>query len=221
VVLLYLESSQDGMVQHDAVEDGFEAALEEDAEASGSDGEPTRLKKVYCDVCALPVGSHVPPVVRLPVKLEIWRHPAEKSGKSTTNHAKLTSPDDTEIKIANFYQDGIPECLSSLSQEEISRTLLLYPSEDAVGLEEIPRGSFDKLIVIDDHGEAYLATIEAIYYFFKTFSAVYEDEESDRERFEPLLFYFREQYQLIQDHYRSNTTRKFTSRKQGEYIKYS
>jgi DTW domain-containing protein YfiP len=106
------------------------------------------LKKVYCDKCGIPVPSHTPPSVPLPIKLEIWRHPGESCKKSTTTHALLTSPNETSIKVRNFRREGLGELLD-LSEEDISRTLLLYPSPDAKNLDEIPKGSFDKLIVID------------------------------------------------------------------------
>jgi DTW domain-containing protein YfiP len=106
------------------------------------------LKKIYCDKCALPVPSHTPPSVPLPIKLEIWRHPGENSKKTTTTHALLTSPAQSTIKVRNFRREGLGE-LSDLSADEISRTLLLYPCADACNLADIPAGSFDKLIVID------------------------------------------------------------------------
>jgi hypothetical protein len=67
-------------------------------------------------------------------------------------------------------------------------------------------------------GDSFLATIEAIYHFFKTFDIVYEGGNGDR--YEGLLYYFKEQYKLIQDHYKNDKSKNFTSKKAGDYITY-
>jgi DTW domain-containing protein YfiP len=59
--------------------------------------------------------------------------------------------------------------------------------------------------------ENYLATIEAIYYFFVEY---YEAFESDGKaydgRYDDLLFYFKLNYDLIQDYYNKNRQKQFT-----------
>ncbi|NXT03453.1 DTWD1 protein, partial [Jacana jacana] len=54
----------------------------------------------YCYTCFVPVET-VPtkeiPVVKLPLKIDIIKHPNETDGKSTAVHAKLLAPDDVTI----------------------------------------------------------------------------------------------------------------------------
>jgi hypothetical protein len=57
-----------------------------------------------------------------------------------------------------------------------------------------------------------LATIEAIYFFFKEFNANYQGEYDD------LMYFYAHQYELIQNKYRNDTSKEFI-RKQG-YINY-
>jgi hypothetical protein len=44
--------------------------------------------KTYCPRCCLPLG-HEPPKVTLPVPLDVYRHPQELEGKTTSVHAKV------------------------------------------------------------------------------------------------------------------------------------
>jgi DTW domain-containing protein YfiP len=66
----------------------------------------------------------------------------------------------------------------------------------------------------------YLATIEAIYYFFKEY-AIAQDQQYDG-RYDNLLFYFKLKWQIIQKHYNINRDRKFTAKHAlaNSYIKY-
>ncbi|CAG8716444.1 13954_t:CDS:2, partial [Racocetra fulgida] len=60
-------------------------------------------------------------------------------GKSTVAHAKIIAPDDVEI-ISYSQMSKI---------ENPGRTLLLFPGPNSKTLQEIPRSSFDKLLVVD------------------------------------------------------------------------
>ncbi|CAG8610061.1 9020_t:CDS:2 [Ambispora gerdemannii] len=97
--------------------------------------------KYFCYRCFMVVGCSRDsvPKLKLPVKIDIIKHEEERDGKSTAIHAKILAPDDIMI---HSYQN-IPKF------ENYERLLLLFPGPDAKKLDEIPRESFDKLLVID------------------------------------------------------------------------
>lgn len=59
----------------------------------------------YCYTCCVPV-ENVPteliPLVQLPLKIDIIKHPNETDGKSTAVHAKLLAPDSVSIYTRAF-----------------------------------------------------------------------------------------------------------------------
>ena len=71
-----------------------------------------------------------------------------------------------------------------------------------------------------DGGNDHLATIEAIYWFFRDFHSAYEPSIEYDGRYDNLLFYFRHQYELIQNIYRQ-TGKPFHRKKldAASYIK--
>ncbi|CEP14762.1 hypothetical protein [Parasitella parasitica] len=79
------------------------------------------------------------PSVKLPVHLDVIKHHKELDGKSTAIHARIISPDDVQIHI----WPQIPDFTDP------ERTLLLFPGPDAKNLTDVPRESFDKIVVID------------------------------------------------------------------------
>ncbi|KAI9030803.1 DTW domain-containing protein [Phycomyces nitens] len=97
--------------------------------------------KYFCYRCFNVIGmdrSQIP-TVNLPVHLDVIKHERELDGKSTAIHARVIAPKDVSIyswKSAPTYEN--PE-----------RTLLLFPGPDAKTLAEIPRDSFDRVVVID------------------------------------------------------------------------
>jgi hypothetical protein len=60
------------------------------------------------------------------------------------------------------------------------------------------------------YDRTYLATIEAIYWFFAEYHRAFSQEPYDG-RYDNLLFYFKMNYQIIQDHYKT-TKKTFTKR---------
>ncbi|KAI9199287.1 DTW domain-containing protein [Polychytrium aggregatum] len=218
-------------------------------------GNCLRSFKLICPKCNVPLG-HTPPHVDLPVSLDIYRHPSELIGKTTSTHAKLVADDQTEIYVDRLAKGDH----KSLAQRypDPKRVLLLYPSWDSVTLDQVEPGSFDKLVVIDGtwkqsrnmanvlsgcgfrpvriaarktlfwryqpHDDFHLATIEAIYYFYRDYySAFLESTAGPYDgRYDNLLFYFKVNFDVIQSYYRRNPERNFTSRKLGHdrYINY-
>ncbi|KAJ3055614.1 DTW domain-containing protein 1 [Rhizophlyctis rosea] len=192
--------------------------------------------KLYCPRCSSAL-DHNPPQIKLPIPVDIYRHPGEIEGKTTSVHAKVIAPEDVNILVRNLSK--CTEDLASLDEyEDPERILLLFPSSRAVTLSEIPQTSFDRLIVVDgtwsqgramvkalsskpfthvkiqehdtlfwryqDGGNDHLSTIEAIYWFFKDYHSAYEPSIAYDGRYDDLLFYFRHQYDLIQNVYRKS-----------------
>jgi DTW domain-containing protein YfiP len=93
---------------------------------------------LYCPHCLLPI-RHLPTQVKLPITLDIYRHPQEHPTKSTTTHPLLISPNQVTLNIS--------KTLKLYDQPE--RILLLFPSPSAKSLSEININEFDRLIVID------------------------------------------------------------------------
>ncbi|KAI8910212.1 DTW domain-containing protein [Gorgonomyces haynaldii] len=189
--------------------------------------------KLYCQECAIPF--HNAPKVQLPVQMDIYRHPAELKGKTTSTHAQVLAPEQVRIIVSDCTQ---------IDEPNPSRALLLYPSPTSVPLSQIPRDSFDKLVVIDgtwrqakamskrlgtkgfkhvriDSHETlfwrfqnlsreYLATIEAIYWFYHAFHQSYDPSPYDG-RYDNLLFYFKLNWTVIQDYYKKSG-KSFTKR---------
>ncbi|KAJ3119783.1 hypothetical protein HK100_000157 [Physocladia obscura] len=75
-------------------------------------------------------------------------------------------------------------------------------------------------------GEHCLSTIEAIYYFYRDYFTCFEQQNVPEHvydgRYDVLLYFFRIQYQIVQDFYRRKPDLKFTTKKKGaqSYIKY-
>ncbi|KAI8393472.1 DTW domain-containing protein [Radiomyces spectabilis] len=204
--------------------------------------------KYFCYRCFDVVGmdrSSVP-FLKLPVHLDVVKHEQELDGKSTAIHARVIANEDVDI----YNWQSMPKL------ENPERTLLLFPGPDAKTLKDIPRDSFDRVIVIDGTwkqankiaretpglqslqkvtisprethfwryqqlSEHHLATIEAIYYFYREYAEAYETTTAYDGRYDNLLFYYRFFYKLIQDHYRTNSSKRFTHRHgKKDYIKY-
>ncbi|XP_052528402.1 tRNA-uridine aminocarboxypropyltransferase 1 isoform X1 [Tympanuchus pallidicinctus] len=85
----------------------------------------------YCYTCFLPVET-VPiteiPMVKLPLKIDIIKHPNETDGKSTAVHAKLLAPDDVTI----YKYPCIPEY-----KEKRHEVALIFPGPDSVSVKDI------------------------------------------------------------------------------------
>ncbi|KAI8343237.1 DTW domain-containing protein [Chlamydoabsidia padenii] len=97
--------------------------------------------KYFCYRCFDVVGmdrSQVP-TVKLPVHLDVIKHERELDGKSTAIHARVLAPDNVTL----YGYNQIP------TYDQPERTLLLFPGPNAKTLKEIPRESFDRIVVLD------------------------------------------------------------------------
>ncbi|XP_028563096.2 tRNA-uridine aminocarboxypropyltransferase 1 isoform X2 [Podarcis muralis] len=86
----------------------------------------------YCYTCYVPVET-VPtgeiPVVKLPLKIDIIKHPNETDGKSTAVHAKLLAPEEVTI----YTYPCIPDYEGM--RHEIA---LIFPGPNSVSINDIP-----------------------------------------------------------------------------------
>ncbi|XP_070809799.1 tRNA-uridine aminocarboxypropyltransferase 1 isoform X1 [Pituophis catenifer annectens] len=86
----------------------------------------------YCYSCYVPVET-VPvediPIVKLPLKIDIIKHPNETDGKSTAVHAKLLASEDVTI----YTYPCIPDYEEM--QHEIA---LIFPGPNSVSISNIP-----------------------------------------------------------------------------------
>lgn len=82
----------------------------------------------FCYTCCLLVGvtPQEIPVVKLPVKIDIIKHPNETDGKSTAIHAKILAPNDVTI----YTYPCIPDY-------EIDKVVLVFPGPDAVSVRDM------------------------------------------------------------------------------------
>ncbi|XP_071424368.1 tRNA-uridine aminocarboxypropyltransferase 1 isoform X2 [Pithys albifrons albifrons] len=85
----------------------------------------------YCYTCFVPVET-VPtkeiPTVKLPLKIDIIKHPNEIDGKSTAVHAKLLAPDDVTI----YKYPCIPEY-----EEKRHEIALIFPGPNSVSVKDL------------------------------------------------------------------------------------
>ncbi|TPX43060.1 hypothetical protein SeLEV6574_g05264 [Synchytrium endobioticum] len=91
---------------------------------------------------------HVPTPVSLPISVDIWRHTGERSTKSTSPHLVMLARPHVAM-----HTDGFTHRLGFVRDEPdqawIDDTLLLFPSDNALPLADVPQASFKRLIVID------------------------------------------------------------------------
>jgi hypothetical protein len=94
----------------------------------------------YCGACCRPTlpPSRAPPVVRLPLRVEILRGKEETDSKSTAAMVATCSPDVRIWKLPAFPTFADPR-----------RVALLYPSPQSVPVTTLDARDFDALLVID------------------------------------------------------------------------
>lgn len=88
----------------------------------------------FCYTCCSLVGFSLQdiPIIKLPVKIDIIKHPNETDGKSTAIHAKLLAPDDVTI----YAYPCIPEF-------DKSKVVLVFPGPRAVTVQNMMQSLHD------------------------------------------------------------------------------
>ncbi|KAI0231653.1 DTW domain-containing protein 1 [Lamellibrachia satsuma] len=76
-----------------------------------------KSRKYYCYTCYTPTvdAQGKLPYVKLPIKVDIIKHPCEVTGKSTSGHAAVLAPDDVTVytyPIIPDYPDPTKVCFS-------------------------------------------------------------------------------------------------------------
>lgn len=195
----------------------------------------------FCLECSPDISGRIPRV-ELPFEVEIIQHDGETEGKSTAVHAKLLSP--SQVKIYKYSED-LPALHPSTTwllfpgpdAKEIT-TLDISPCDKIVVLDgtwvqakkmarhptllALPRVSFTQRNTFfwryQPLGPTFLSTIEAIYYCCRDFLDAADGSYDGR--VDNLLWFFKFFYEIIQENYRNNRTRTFTTRHRDNYIKY-
>ncbi|RKP09122.1 DTW domain-containing protein [Thamnocephalis sphaerospora] len=200
----------------------------------------------FCYYCYGVVGcdrSEIP-TVQLPVKLDVVKHVKEKDGKSTAVHAKILAPDDVEI---HAYPDNVPDydcsgrtlllfpgedarCLEDIEPGSFDRLVVIdgtWNQAKAMVRYSPVLGRLPKVAIraqrtyfwrFQNLDDGHLATIEAIYHFYREYHQAYATTPYNGE-YDDLLFYFKYFYDMIQKKYRESG-KNFTQRYRGDYIRY-
>jgi len=170
-------------------------------------------ESIYCPFCLIPLG-HVPPTVELPIKVDIYRHPHEKAERTTTAHCKLVSPlnvniivDKIDHDISSRYTDPSRVLILYPSKTSIPLSMVPKGSFDTLividGTWNHTKGMIARCsnsgfthVRIEEHetkfwrfqnmNRTFLATVEAIYWFFVEYHKVYELTDYDG-RFDNIL----------------------------------
>ncbi|KAM8894751.1 tRNA-uridine aminocarboxypropyltransferase 1 [Spinachia spinachia] len=82
----------------------------------------------FCYTCCSLLGVHLQeiPVIKLPVKIDIIKHPNETDGKSTAVHAKILAPGDVTIHTYPCVPDY-----------ERGKVVLVFPGPGSVSVQEM------------------------------------------------------------------------------------
>eukprot|EP01101_Sappina_pedata_P001647 TRINITY_DN11727_c0_g1_i1.p1 TRINITY_DN11727_c0_g1~~TRINITY_DN11727_c0_g1_i1.p1 ORF type:complete len:293 (+),score=98.37 TRINITY_DN11727_c0_g1_i1:38-880(+) len=217
-------------------------------------------RKYYCYDCLLIMDQAQPiPNIKLPFKLHVIHHPSEAPAKSTAFHARILSPDDTEIyefpefpeqdydpavdfllfpndaawsvgeMVEKLSQNSNPSHNSSESsnvQPRAIRTIIVVDSQWQKTKKMLKHPKLKALqpVAIQQYETAFwryqkvgphcLATIEAIYYFYREYEEAVSKAPSTK--YDDMLFFFCLIYGRIQEQY--NTTKKRFGHIEG-YIK--
>ncbi|XP_046466396.1 tRNA-uridine aminocarboxypropyltransferase 1 [Neodiprion pinetum] len=87
-----------------------------------------KSRKFFCYSCCTPViDERYIPRVKLPIKIDIIKHPREIDGKSTAIHAALIAPEDVRI----YTYPEFPEILVD------DKVVLIFPSKTACSIEDL------------------------------------------------------------------------------------
>ncbi|XP_014824326.1 PREDICTED: DTW domain-containing protein 1 isoform X1 [Poecilia mexicana] len=82
----------------------------------------------FCYTCCSLVGDNMQeiPVIKLPVKIDIIKHPNETDGKSTAVHAKILAPNDVTMHTY--------PCVPEFEKDKV---VLVFPGPGAVSVQEM------------------------------------------------------------------------------------
>lgn len=186
-------------------------------------------RKFFCYDCYLPMDrdpSHTPHI-SLPIICDVIHYETEQQSKSTALHAKVVAYDD--VRIHRFPSD-------TLYDWDPEDTVVLFPSDDAVPVEELDFGKIKHVVFVEcqwhnahrilkdprvarlkhvkiknyetkfwrwqNVGNECLATIEAIYYFYREYVTATNPDKAYHGEVDNLLYYFAFTYEMLQSIYK-------------------
>ncbi|KAJ1985085.1 hypothetical protein H4R34_000262 [Dimargaris verticillata] len=215
--------------------------------------------KYFCYRCytVVNVEPSVIPEVTLPVSLTILKHPKEKDGKSTAVHAKIIAPRYTQILDFPSKDSTLPDpgrsvllfpgpdsCrLANMDPTTFDTVVVIdgtWSQARAMVKYSPVLNQMRKVTLLPRQtrfwryqqcDESYMATIEAIYFFYREYYEAYAGSKRNDcskcsmvsvydGRYDDLLFYYKYFYDHIQKLYRTNPHLRFTPRQKEGYIDY-
>ncbi|KAL6050615.1 DTW domain-containing protein 1 [Balamuthia mandrillaris] len=181
-------------------------------------------RRFFCYDCHI-VLAHPErtPRVSLPFTCDILHHPAEQKSKSTAVHACVLAPDKVKMyeypEFPDFSEEGTfllfpsPEAKSiqELDISQMKRLIVIDSTwQKAKVILRDERVKRLPCIQIESHktlfwrfqqvGDTCLATIEAIYYFYREWHEKQRGEYNGE--YDDLLFYYTYMYKMIQQSYK-------------------
>ncbi|KAH7823370.1 putative fibroblast growth factor 7 [Monocercomonoides exilis] len=200
-----------------------------------------RSSLMFCPNCMLPFSQYPPPQLKLPLELNIVHHPKEKKAKSTAVHAKIVCPAQTTIwEFPDFptfnpnetlcvFPSDEAKSLTELDLSNFTKVVFIdstWHQTHSMCLD--PRIASLTKVRLNKHktlfwryqkeSEDFLATIEAIYFFFKEFHMAQHDGKYDGE-FDNLLFYYIFQYEHIQTLYENDEQKHLSKHLDPSYYR--
>ncbi|KAK2960624.1 putative fibroblast growth factor 7 [Blattamonas nauphoetae] len=191
--------------------------------------------------CMKPFPSVPVPSLNLPLPLHIIHHPKEKKSKSTAIHAMVLAPNDTRIHEFPDFPPFDPNetlCLFPSPDSKLVSELDLSKFKQVVFIDSTwsqtkqicahPRvQALTKVRIqnhrthfwrVQDESPEFLATIEAIYYFYKEFHEATHGGKYDGE-FDDLLYFFAYTYEHIQSVFTNDLTKLPSKKFKKEYLR--
>lgn len=189
-------------------------------------------QKYYCPNCFISLAENTPKV-NLPIPVSVLQHPKEKVKRSSIIPSKILSPDKVEIYRTEVLPENLkldPETtlflyptknaktLKEIGKEKLSKInhLLMIDSTWAqvntfMKIPEINKLQAVKITTTETTFWRYqqvdssnLATIEALYFFFKEYDEVMRKEGENYDgKYDNLLYFYTFNYNLIQERYSS------------------
>ena len=188
-----------------------------------------RTYKYYCYNCRKPLLKT--PTLNLPITLDVILHPTEKVAKSTALAATILAPENTNWivypDVPDYDENETLLLFPSPDAKPLSEIENLQQYKRIVCIESVwkkakvvaSNKNITKLkkVVIQSHetvfwryqslGKSNLATIEAIYYFYREWYDAMKYPYSGQ--VDDLLYFYCYQYKKIQKHYKDHPEMRF------------
>eukprot|EP00126_Sphaerothecum_destruens_P009644 Sdes_comp20554_c0_seq1m15324 len=187
-------------------------------------------RRYFCCDCILVLGDSWAPEVSLPVNVHIVKHPGEKSSKSTAIHACLLAPKNVKLhsypeiptfednsRVLLLFPSPEAQLLEKVDRSSFDHVVFIDSTwiQASGMLKAEALQNFRKVKIVAKQTafwryqtnlpDSCLATLEAIYYFFREYHTAYENSIKYDGRYDNLFYYFQHQYETIQKSYLKNS----------------